>query len=236
VEWRVDVQGWQSTSEANVRTDDRDAILALAARVGLGTPRRVSFHTTAPGVCRLLLVSSAVVEANNRLTWREVAVYRNDWTECSHTRESGGPVQRRGRWTASVADLTEREEWRIRDGDWHVDVALGDGVTYEVAQLIVRAIRRHALISRLPSSIGPVNLDTSVPDIDAGDIEAIWQGRAESNAFEVRVGGRAGLTLTLKVLGEVVELHAAGTYTVRVDEPHSPERRIGAVLSRTSPS
>lgn len=225
VQWQVDGQDWQGSAEPNVRPDDREAILALARQVGIAAPARVSFETSLPGVCRFLLVASAVKEANNRISWQEVPVYRTDWSECSHKPEIGDAILRRGRWTANAADLTEREEWRIRDGHWHVDVVLDAGVAYDDAQRIVLAVRRHTLVSRLPSSMGPLKRDTRVPAIDAQDIEAIARVRAESNTFEVRLDARAGLLLTVKVVGDIVELHAVGTYMVRTYGSRPPSVR-----------
>lgn len=155
----------------------------------------------------------------HRRWWRELAVRRADWPACESV--SRWSTRREGRWRASRSQLAVQESWRVEDGDWFVDVQLGDHVQYGDAERIVLAIRRETLVNRLPISNGPLTLNTAMPDLDANQVCSVVAG-SEPGHFDVRVS--AGQVLTVAVVGEAVELRHIGSALVRADEP--PDHRL----------
>jgi hypothetical protein len=114
----------------------------------------------------------------------------------------------------------------VSDADWFIDVRLGPQVPYEDAERIVLAIRRQVVVNRLPSTIGPLTLDTTMPSIDANDVQSIQKGGSEPGRYEVRTGRTGGLVLDVLVGEGRVELHGLGTWLVRGTGTNgTPERR-----------
>ena len=62
--------------------------------------------------------------------------------------------EQQGNWIAFLGEFNpqRRELWRIRDGDWHIDINLGADVPYDDAVSIVHAIRQKQLVDRRPPS------------------------------------------------------------------------------------
>jgi len=101
-----------------------------------------------------------------------------------------------GRWQANKSDLTKRQGWRIVDQDWHFDVSTEPNVPHRDAEQIVLAIYRRQLVNALPTTVGPLRLNVSMPaDIDANEITCISQSKSEVGAYEVRTGQASGLLL-----------------------------------------
>ena len=214
VEWDVDVRDWQPVGETNLRADERGGVLRLARGLGIERPRRVSLQVRVPGVCLFVLVESEVVEAGRHLSWRELPLYRRDWSECSGNDRKANTRRRAGRWIAYGSSLEEREAWRVRDGAWHVDVRFDD-VPYADAERIVLAIRQRVLVSRLPSAIGPLTLDTTIPDIDASTVTYIGRSPTASGRYLVHT---ARGVLNVAISDDRVELHDLYVPTVRAIE------------------
>ena len=71
---------------------------------------------------------------------------------------------------------------------------------YDDAARIVLAIRRNALINRLPSSIDPLKLDRTMPSIDASEIVSVDAPFSEPGMYEVRTGrGASGELYQVKI-------------------------------------
>jgi hypothetical protein len=90
---------------------------------------------------------------------------------------------------------SRRELWRIRDGDWHVDIHLGEDVPYDDAVMVVHAIRHKQLVDRRP----PPEPSSPIRYIDPSRIRGISRSDAptiprqyqvtEGTAGERRGGG-----------------------------------------------
>jgi hypothetical protein len=217
VQWQVD---------DTIVDADRTAILTLARRIGIERPRKVSLLYPFLENCPVVLVESMVVEDRRRLSWEQVAVHAQGRSRGGHVceRPAGkAVVQRLGRWAASGTDVSRREQWRVRDGGWHVDVYIADGISYAHTESIVLAIRRATLINRLPTSIGSLRLSTVMPEIDAASISTITRAGTAAQEYEVRTGVKAGLWLRVRVVDDAVELRNFGSWMVRIDAlPNQP--------------
>ena len=218
VEWDVDVRDWQRVGEANLTADERESVLRLARQLGIERPRRVSLQVRVPGVCLFVLVESDVVEAGPHLSWRELPLYRRDWSECSGNDRKKNTRRQAGRWIAYGSSLEKREAWRVRDGEWRVDVGFY-GVPYAETERIVLAIRQRVLVSRLPSAIGPLILDTTIPDIDAGTVTYIARSATESGRYPVHT---ARGVLNVAIAEDRVELHDLYVPSVSATKPPDP--------------
>jgi hypothetical protein len=149
---------------------------------------------------------------------------------------SGRNIHRRGNWIAVKFDARDGNSaygnprrlvgWRLRDGDWHRDVAIGPDVTYEDAEALVLGIRHRALVDMRSADeiakAGP-------PRIDPDQIVSVARFRDEpmkrrlpelySDMYEVMSAthedftgrGGGGHMLRVKIRNGRVELH--GWYT-----------------------
>jgi hypothetical protein len=194
---------------------DRTAILKLARRLGIESARRITFGNYLPSGCAFVRVESAVTVDGNRRTWREVLLRRRDWPECRRVARFSRRSE--GRWIGSKTELSTEESWRVADGNWFVDMRLGPGVPYADAERIVLAIRHHVLVNRLPSSVGPLKLDTTMPAINANDIQSIVRSSSAPGRYEVRTGAASGTLLHVMVRDGQVELHGQSVWMVRFE-------------------
>jgi hypothetical protein len=123
--------------------DQRD-ILRLAADIGIRTPRRVVDNRSP---CPIVSVFGEPVVDGNRVTTTVAWVRPRKSPEC---RDLGFNfnIRRRGSWATERSRQNPRRNiaWRIRDAEWHRDIALGPDVTYEDAATIVLAIRHDTLV------------------------------------------------------------------------------------------
>ena len=144
-------------------------------------------------------------------------------------------IHTRGNWIARTFDARDGNPaygnprrlvaWRLSDGDWHRDVALGPDVTYKDAETIVLAIRRRTLVDVQSGNeiakVGPPPIDPdqifSVARFDDeptkrrspelyGDMYVVTSATHED--FTGRGGG--GYFLHVKIRNGRVELHGSG--------------------------
>src|SRR5262245_52308182 len=192
IQWRVG---------PDVTANDKKAIVELGRIAGLERPRTVAnVATLAPG-CHVVTVLSEVAVDGNRVSWSGLDILRIDSKNCWPQRNAGRRV---GRWLSNTATPWVEERWRIRDGDWHVDLVLDD-VPYADAERIVLAIRRKTLVSRLT--------DAAVPDVDENTLTSIQkQAGTAKGTYSVNVGsGPKGSLLSVAVVDGRVELRGYRT-------------------------
>src|SRR5262249_16774823 len=125
VEWQLD---------NTISAEDRDAILSLSKEMGVEQPYRISFGRFRPSTCRFVRVESSVMEAGNHRTWFELRLRPPQSSECFRPTPGAKSV---GAWVSLSSNLEKREEWRIRDGQWYIDIPLGPEMPYGDAELIV---------------------------------------------------------------------------------------------------
>jgi hypothetical protein len=208
-EWQVD---------GSVTAADKSAIIALASQFGLEHPQTVTFDSVLPTGCPFVRVKSSVTQDGYRRIWQELLLRNRKWRPCFEVPRRA-ITKRVGQWIASNAQLSTEEEWRIEDEGWHVDIRPGPDVSYADVQLIVRAIRRKEMVNQLPTSIGPIKLSRTMPDIDPSDIAGIEKSNAGPRMYRVRTGRGVGLILDVTIVGDKVELHFYGTWIVQFDKP-----------------
>jgi hypothetical protein len=192
-----------------VGPSDRRAILEIARRVGIDDPRVVQRRIISE--CVLLEVESTRVLDGNRVLSSNLLVRQVRGAGC-HPVPAGNRVERQGNWVGILGpNNPERQErWRIRDDNWHVDIRLGDGVAYEDAVSIVRAIRHQRLVDRRTPRPG---VSSPIKDVDPGLITSIRVAAEQPTAgleYEVtttRKGGGSGDVLIVAVENGIVNLH-----------------------------
>jgi hypothetical protein len=174
---------------------DRQAILEIARRAGISDPRSV-FVPPDGSQCGLLHVESTPAVDGNRVRSSILGVRYLRRPGCPvHT--DGQRVIQRGNWVAvlGVANPQHRERWRIRDGSWYVDIALGPDVPYEDAVSIVLAIRHQQLVDRRPPGPG---VSPEITYVDPNLIIRIDpDGSANPDRYTVTTGG-AGLVVSVQ--------------------------------------
>ena len=199
-------------SADSLRAADTSAVLALGAQFGIPQPARFRPPFMQLGGCPVIELESPIMIDGNRRSWMELVVRRKGRDtgghRCYRPDPAGETVKRYGRWMASSAELTERAVWRVNDGDWHVDVALGTGVAYDSAVVIVQAIRRRTLVNDMPGGLRRLFGD-SLPVFDAGDIREISR---DKDGYEVRTGERLGDVLYLTIVAGRVLVQSFGTW------------------------
>ena len=198
IKWDVDF---------NVTAADKSAIEKLAKKIGVDAAR-VSVVYVLPSGGQVLNVESRIVIEGRHRRWVELSICRKDWKPLRCSTKSRQSVER---WQASVRDLERREAWSIQDGDWHLDVPVGPGTPFTDVEKIVLAIRRRQLVNRLPTSVGPIKLNTEMPAIDLDEITRIEKN---SSGYEVRTGRAAGLILRVRIVDANVELYSYATWIV----------------------
>jgi hypothetical protein len=202
---------WQG--DATVTAADKNAIITLAKQLGIEHPQKISFDSFLPSLCPYVRVRSPVVEDGYHRTWRELLLRNRKWPRCFDIPRKA-TVKRVGQWIASNAQLSNEEEWRVEDQGWYVDLRPGPDISYGDVQLIVFAVRRGQLVNRLPTSIGPILLNSELPDIDPNDITSIEKSNLGPRMYRVRTGKVAGLTLDIRIVGDQVELHSYSSWIV----------------------
>lgn len=192
------------TVDDSLRSADTAAVLQVAAQFGLGHPVRLESHFPYDIGCPVVRAVSPVTVYGDRHSWFELTVRRKGRDTGGHPCQlyetDGTKVRTSGRWIASPAELSEQVQWRMHDGDWYVDVALGTGVNYEDAKLIVHAVRQGTLVNRIPAALRRFYGDT-LPVIKAGDIREISLSSDKAYTFEVSTGQMAGTVLYVSILG-----------------------------------
>ncbi len=204
---------WQVPGE--VGPDDRKAILAIAGAVGIREPRAVSVPIRSR--CLLVEVESSPVLLGNRVLSEILGIRQKNGPECPPVR-ADRRLQQRGNWIAFLSESNPRrqERWRIRDGDWHVDLYLSGDVPYGDAVMIVQAIRRQQLVDRRP----PSQSSSAIRYIDASRIRSIRSSVSPpsiARQYEIWEGegaGRAGGgdLLVVRIHDGRTELHNHGQW------------------------
>lgn len=170
IEWRVG---------SDVTATDKSAIVELARMMGL-EPRRVARAPGLPIACQVFTVASEPTVDGNRVAWTELGIHRLDSRQCWPPTTVGPRV---GRWRANTGKTWTEQRWRIRDGDWHVDLTLDDEVTYSDAERIVLAMHRKSLVNRIPDARG-----TALPDYPADAITSIRRRTGTNGGYIVALG------------------------------------------------
>jgi hypothetical protein len=195
---------------AAVTAADRRDILQLSAQLAIADPEVVSAFRSD---CLAVRVVSRSTVDGNRVVSRWTLIRRASGPGCQPV-ASGKPVRRVGNWLTGATAAIPIERWRVRDGDWHVDVHLGAGVPYDDAEIIIRAIRR----GELPDERPPADRARSLPRIDAGAVTLIerpHQGMgtpAPPREYGVRTGEGGGDSLLIRIVDGRVEVHRYGQW------------------------
>ena len=202
------------------RPDAFPAADSLAMRTVARQAGMLSPYSFAPpfsydvGCPKLRIVSDTIVEGNRR-SWTELWVYRkgrdSGGHRCDIYREANDTLWQAEPWVASSTGRREESEWRIYDGPWHVDVALGTGVAYDSATFIVQAVRRQALVNQMPTPLRRLFGDT-LPAVDASDIREIERNGDETRVYKVRTGIRWGYVLSVSIVAGQVRVHNVGKW------------------------
>src|SRR5262245_25446917 len=103
---------------------DRRAILQIARKLGVTDPQSVAVPIRSS--CQLLHVAARPVVRGNRVSTTIVGVRQLKGPGCGPVPSSGRYV-RQGNWIAFLDpkfNPTAIEAWRIRDGEWYLDLSL----------------------------------------------------------------------------------------------------------------
>jgi hypothetical protein len=152
--WITGVTG-QSESRWDVTDaitrEDRRSIVELATHIGIPDP--VTIVQTVGGDCPAVVVEAwpAIEGRTVRSAWG--GLMRAPGANCDSPADATLP--RVGRWHSLLAEAQPLEYWRIRDGDWFVDVDSTADVGYGTAERIVLAVRRGQLVERCASASRP---------------------------------------------------------------------------------
>ena len=195
----------------DITEHDRRDILRLVHRLGvvdIGSVHRLRYI---PGEEWGVLVESPRSVAGNRITWTSVAVSRADRFGKPSDRDPDWRPIRVGRWSARRIDVRQEERWRVDDGAWHVDIRLGEGVTYEAATRIVLAIRRKALVGRPSDAVA-----WDPAEVNAASINAIEVAEPVEHGYKVTVPmvEGEGLELYVRFARSEVVLYAVRSWIV----------------------
>jgi len=174
---------------------DKASIVELVGNLGLQNPRTVTVRRRLPSSDRYYIVGSEIQVNGLRRTWREVYLCRVGEGYCP-----ADDPRRVGSWSI-LREGEAQERWRISDGDWFVDVALGSAISYAEAETIVRAIHRDELVSTLEYT-------GRNPTFSASELTSIRTVDPLAGEFQVSVNGSRFYSLEVRLNGSEVELYS----------------------------
>jgi hypothetical protein len=172
--------------------DDRRDILEIARRTGIDDPHRI---IASPGSCVTVWFLARPVVEGRRVTSARGGARQVQGNGCP-VRSGNGPEVVAGNWRTGLLAAVPVESWRIQDGSWFVDVALGRGVDSETAERIVRAARLGQFVERCrqnrslrhgPSDISSIALSNSAAGRGRGEYHITTSRRGVGILVEVRV-------------------------------------------------
>jgi hypothetical protein len=165
------------------------------------------------------------VRDGDRVVHRKLQVTHKYWESWEATaRESEGEFLNRGLWQARPRDLYILDRWTIRDGDWSIEVRLGEGVPYDDAVQVIHAFRAGTLVDvreglpamHLAAPTEPYEFkDWSIeyPPHIRRDEKAMT---GESRRYEISIpgGGGSGRALQVRIVGDRVEVLGVSIWVV----------------------
>ena len=179
-------------------SDKRD-ILALAKLMGVSDPESVGANLR-DDCCRIVSVKSRIVENGPERRWMQALMIRANWREHGAAR-LGEDKLRVGQWIADGPPQVFAG-WRVRDGDWFVDVGEelnSPSVPYRDAELIVLALHRGTIVNRI------VGLPP-IPTLNGGRSYSLGKWPLPSDAsvseYEIWTGAKV---LIVRIVGDAVE-------------------------------
>jgi hypothetical protein len=197
----------------NLTAADQRAILELARKADIGDPQNAWEGIRSE--CALVGVGSRPSVNGNRVVTKIVSVRQLRGPGCSPV-TPGGSIHESGNWVVNLgaSNLYWSEQWRIRDGAWHLDLALSPDIPYEVAQAVVLALRHGTAVDLRPMGARWHDLR----DIDPGSITQISRDKGivgvitvippVPDGYEVRTGRSGGHILDVTIRNGRVELRA----------------------------
>lgn len=192
--------------DVKISASDKRDIVALAKLMGVHDPASVDVHLR-DDCCRIAAVQGRAVANGPERRWSVALMIRNNWRESAGSAPLGDRL-RKGRWIADDSPVQVWAEWRVRDGDWFVDVGRdGDRPSgpYADAELIVHALHRGEIVNGIAGQ-------PSIPTLVEGRSYMLikdppWRSNASGSNFEIWVGNHV---LTVRIVGEIVEAFALG--------------------------
>ena len=193
---------------------DIEAIQALSRRSGMSGPLRLcGDYFGAPVGCPAIRVDSLPSADGNKHSWQQLYLGRGvEGQETCPWWKRGSKVYRQGGWVAARSNLENMTSWRFTHGQRHADVQLGNGISYGLADTLIRSLLDRTWQDEL--------------DVDGRQLMAQWHqqpdrleqitsiyGNAETG-YDLRFGEMGGLIVHVAVKGSVVKLVRASIYYV----------------------
>ena len=157
--------------------DDRRAILELAARLRIRNPKIAGDVVLTP--CRTISVVSHSEVQGYRVTTESVVVHERTGAGCRPPVRPGFVAHESGNWVAyeSAWNPGHSDLFRIRDGDWSIDVSLPPTVSYDDAEQVILALRRRTYIDVRQGRAGDIT------DIDLNRINRFGHDNRMAELF-----------------------------------------------------
>ncbi len=214
--------------DLQVEVDDKglEDIRALAAELGIRDVQKVYVGPRSIRWLRVAaIVESRVVRDRDRIAQSKLVFGQKYWKHWpSSDVDSEEDLTTRGLWHADSRALQILDRWIIRDGDWNIEVRLGEGVPYDDAARLIRAIRAGTLVDvregprwkYIPLSAEPYELKQwkeVCPRIERDKTAAA----VESGSYEISIPqsrGLSGTTLQVRIVGDRVEVVGVSLWIV----------------------
>ncbi len=202
----------------HLSASDSEAIHLLAHGVGMKGPLRLcGVWWGAPSGCEAVLVESLPIVEGSKRSWQQLYLGRaapDPDMQCPGGRKSGG-TYRHGGWLAAKDNLSTTTTWRFTHGPARVDARLGQGVSYEVADTLIRALCEHVWRDEL-SHNGRVLMERTMrqsPDW-VNHITSVSSSYGRTGTYEVGFSELGGLLLLVELEGTRVKLLRADIVVV----------------------
>ena len=171
----ADAQGVEVawTLQQPLTADDQRAILDLAARVGIRNPGKAGDIALRPN--RTISVASRPKVEGYRVT-TDIVIVNQGVGNGGQPVPPGFTVHQSGNWVVmqSAWNPGRTELFRIRDGDWFIDVSFPSSLSYDDAERVIQALRRRTYVDVRQGRAGDIT------DIDLNRIT--WFSRDDRMA------------------------------------------------------
>jgi len=202
--------GLEWPRDLRVSQSDKNDILALAKLMGVTEPVKVSVGTFVPVGGSFVTVDGPVSFDGPQRSWPSAQMVRENRRGSGSAPPLWPGRHRVGRWV-SVAKGGQVVRWRVDDGDWFVEVALGPRVSFADAQRIVLALRRGAFIKRIDND----DVSRSVPKrFEPKPVTSVERESGGTFSVSWPAGPYDGPVIEVAISDSGVELIAVGSYVI----------------------
>lgn len=217
---QFELDGIRIDVRVEVSDEEIEDLRALAAELGIDDAE--SIYVGPYGSSLAAIVTSRAVKEGNLISHASLHAEHRDWLPWI---DPESDMKSKGPWRASTKDLHSLNRGIFHDGDRSMEVRLGWGVSYAVADRIIQAIRKGTIREGRKGPSWTWGARAPLPDdFEAGPESAPRISVAEFRGnppappdwvlYEIRFfrSGASGLIYTVRITEDAVEIVSGGQW------------------------